>query len=49
MDAYLLTCQEKNRLGLLSLSFALVQDSEGSVLTKLTDDPAYDAFPTWQP
>ena len=49
MDAYLTTGRKKNRLGLLSLSFALAQDSDGPGLTKLTDDPAYDAFPAWHP
>jgi hypothetical protein len=24
-------------------------NSNGSGLTKLTDDPAYDAFPAWRP
>jgi hypothetical protein len=44
MDAYLPTPQEKNRHGLLSRSFDVVQDSDGSGLTKLADDLAYDAF-----
>ena len=26
-----------------------VMNSDGSGLTKMTDDPAYDAFPTWRP
>jgi Tol biopolymer transport system component len=26
-----------------------VMNSDGSGLTKLTDDPAYDAFPAWRP
>jgi TolB protein len=26
-----------------------VMNSDGSGLTKLTDDPAYDSFPVWRP
>jgi TolB protein len=26
-----------------------VMNADGSGLTRLTDDPAYDAFPAWRP